>query len=82
MIRYPVGLQSTAHDLKQIKLASLRKLLGIVTQETMLFNDSIYSNITYGLDKVTMKQVEEAARIANAYDFITGFDHGFDTPHR
>ena len=68
------------HDLKQIKLASLRKLLGIVTQETMLFNDSIYNNITYGLDKISMKQVEEAARIANAYGFINDFDKGFDTP--
>ncbi len=68
------------HDLRQIKLSSLRSQLGIVTQETMLFNDTIYSNITYGLDGVSMKKVEEATRIANAYDFITAFKRGFETP--
>jgi len=67
-------------DLKEIKLASLRSLLGIVTQETMLFNDTIYSNITYGLDDVAMDKVVEASKIANAYDFIMAFKNGYDTP--
>ena len=68
------------HDVRQIKLASLRSLLGIVTQETMLFNDTIYNNIIYGLNQVSMERVIEASKIANAYDFITEFEHGFDTP--
>ncbi|HER00549.1 MAG TPA: ABC transporter ATP-binding protein [candidate division Zixibacteria bacterium] len=68
------------HDLRQVKLSSLRAQLGIVTQETMLFNDTIYNNITYGLDGVSKKNVEEATRIANAYDFISAFEKGFDTP--
>lgn len=67
-------------DLRKIELKSLRSLLGIVTQETMLFNDTIYNNVTYGLDDVNRKKVEDACRIANAYDFITAFDKGFDTP--
>ena len=67
-------------DLRKIKLKSLRSLLGIVTQETMLFNDTIYNNVTYGLDDINRKKVEDACRIANAYDFITAFDKGFDTP--
>jgi subfamily B ATP-binding cassette protein MsbA len=67
-------------DLRQITLSSLRSQLGIVTQETMLFNDSIYNNIIYGLDGVTMEHVVEATKIANAYDFIREFENGFETP--
>jgi len=67
-------------DLREIKLASLRKLLGIVTQETMLFNDTILNNITYGLGEVSSERVTEAIKIANAYEFIMGFEHGLDTP--
>jgi subfamily B ATP-binding cassette protein MsbA len=67
-------------DLKKIKLESLRSQLGIVTQETMLFNDTIYNNIIYGLNGITMDRVEEATRIANAYDFIMGFEKRFETP--
>jgi len=67
-------------NLKKIKLSSLRSLLGIVTQETMLFNDTIYNNITYGLDNISREKVVEASKIANAYDFINGFKKGFDTP--
>jgi subfamily B ATP-binding cassette protein MsbA len=67
-------------DLRQITLSSLRSQLGIVTQETMLFNDTIYNNITYGLDGVTMEQVIEATKIANAYGFIMDFENGFETP--
>jgi subfamily B ATP-binding cassette protein MsbA len=67
-------------DLRKIKLKSLRSLLGIVTQETMLFNDTVYNNVTYGLENVSREKVEEACRIANAYNFITAFKKGFDTP--
>jgi len=67
-------------DLKQIKLASLRSLLGIVTQETMLFNDTIHNNIVYGLDNIDSDQVIAAAKIANAHDFIVSFERGYDTP--
>lgn len=67
-------------DLRKIKLESLRSHLGIVTQETMLFNDSIYNNITYGLNGVAMDHVVESTKIANAYDFIMAFEKQFDTP--
>ncbi len=67
-------------DIRKLALKSLRGLMGIVTQETILFNDSIRSNIAYGLEKVGMDRVEEAARIANAHRFIVEFDKGYDTP--
>lgn len=53
---------------------------GYVQQEPVLFNDTIANNIAYGYPGATRKQIEEAARQANAYDFITSFPEGFDTP--
>lgn len=67
-------------DLRKIKLESLRSMLGIVTQETMLFNDTIYNNITYGLDGISLDKVIQASKVANAHDFIKAFEKGFDTP--
>ncbi|NIU16172.1 MAG: ABC transporter ATP-binding protein [candidate division Zixibacteria bacterium] len=67
-------------DLRKIKLSSIRRLLGIVTQETMLFNDTVLYNITYGLLHYTMDQVEWASRIANAHKFISSLEKGYDTP--
>ncbi len=66
-------------NIKDIKLDSLRRLLGIVTQETYLFNDTIKANIAYGLKNISMDEIEKAAQAANAYDFISEFDEGYDT---
>ena len=66
-------------DLREVSLQSLRGLMGIVTQETYLFNDTIYNNIDYGQNGIGAGKVEEAARMANAQEFITTFPDGFDT---
>lgn len=66
-------------NIKEYSLKSLRQLLGIVTQETILFNDTIAHNIGYGLKDVSQKAIEDAAKAANAYDFIQKLPHGFDT---
>jgi len=65
-------------DLREIEIASLRKLIGVVTQETIIFNDTIASNIAYGTDNVTREQIVEAAKKANAHEFITGNLHGYE----
>jgi subfamily B ATP-binding cassette protein MsbA len=67
-------------DLRDIEVGSLRSLFGIVTQETMLFNDSVAANIAYGLDEVDRDQLIEAAKIANAHGFISSFEKKYDTP--
>lgn len=67
------------HDLRTISLKSLRRLMGIVTQETFLFNDTIRNNIAYGLENVTTDKVIEAAKMANAHEFIGDFRDGYDT---
>ncbi len=66
-------------DIKDITLKSLRNMIGIVSQETILFNDSIKKNIVYGNPGATDKEVEEAARQANAHDFIMKLPSGYDT---
>lgn len=66
-------------NINRYSLKSLRDNMGIVTQEPILFNDSISSNIKLGNPSADMSQVEEAARIANAHDFIIGKDDGYDT---
>ncbi len=66
-------------DIRQFSVTDLRGLMGNVNQEAILFNDSFYNNITFGVDNATREQVEEAARIANAYDFIMASEQGFDT---
>ncbi|HUV30313.1 MAG TPA: ABC transporter ATP-binding protein [Acidobacteriota bacterium] len=67
------------HDIRDATIASLRGLMGIVTQETYLFNDTIRNNIAYGLNGVVDERVEEAARMANADEFITQFEDTYDT---
>jgi subfamily B ATP-binding cassette protein MsbA len=57
-------------DLKRIDLRSLRNLMGIVTQETILFNDTVWNNIAYGHDHASQEEVEASARAANAHQFI------------
>ena len=66
-------------DLRDLKVYDLRSMMGNVNQEAILFNDSFYNNITFGVENATHEQVEEAAKIANAYDFIIASENGFDT---
>ena len=66
-------------DIKNIEINSLRRLMGIVSQETILFNDTIGSNIKYGLQSVSDKRLEVAAENANALDFIKDQPEGFET---
>jgi ATP-binding cassette, subfamily B, bacterial MsbA len=65
-------------DVRDVTLASLREQVGIVTQETVLFNDTVRNNIAYGQPHVAMKQVEAAARAALAHDFIQALPAGYD----
>ena len=66
-------------NVKDLGIYDLRQLIGNVNQEAILFNDSFKNNISFGVDNATQEQIEEAAKIANAYDFITQSEHGFDT---
>ena len=66
-------------NVKDLGIFDLRQLIGNVNQEAILFNDSFRNNISFGVDNATQDQIVEAARIANAYDFITQSEHGFDT---
>ena len=66
-------------NVKELKSKELRSLIGNVNQEAILFNDSFKNNISFGVENTTQKQIEEAAKIANAYEFITESEHGFDT---
>jgi subfamily B ATP-binding cassette protein MsbA len=66
-------------DLREVDLRSLRKLLGIVTQETILFNDTVSNNIAYGLRDAEREDVEAAAKAANAHAFISAMPEGYDT---
>ncbi|HOJ18930.1 MAG TPA: ABC transporter ATP-binding protein [Ignavibacteriaceae bacterium] len=67
------------NDIKEIKIEDLRKLMGIVTQETILFNESIKNNIAYGLEEFPLDAVIEAAKTANAHGFITETTDGYNT---
>ena len=66
-------------DVRRLRLHDLRGLMGIVNQDAILFNDTIWNNITFGVEQATEEQVREAARIANALDFITATPDGFET---
>jgi len=65
------------HDVREVTLASLREQIGIVTQETVLFNDTVRNNIAYGQPHVPLKEVEAAARAALAHDFIKALPAGY-----
>ncbi|HWD88829.1 MAG TPA: ABC transporter ATP-binding protein [Mucilaginibacter sp.] len=67
------------HNIQSVTMQSLRSLMGIVNQETILFNDSIFNNIAFGKTDVTMAEVEAAARIANAHNFILEAENGYQT---
>ena len=66
-------------DVRKLGIHDLRQLIGNVNQEAILFNDSFIGNITFGVENATMEQVEQAARIANAHDFIMQTEHGYNT---
>jgi len=66
-------------NIKEYTLHSVRSQMGIVTQEPILFNDSITNNIALGIDHVQQEQIEQAAKVANAYSFIQQKEDGFDT---
>lgn len=66
-------------DVADYSVASWRSRIGVVTQEPALFNDSIFNNIAFGLEGVTPEQVEQAAKIANAHDFISEMEDGYDS---
>jgi subfamily B ATP-binding cassette protein MsbA len=67
------------HDVRDVTVSSLRSQIGIVTQDTVLFNDTVRNNIAYGQPHVAMKEVEGAARAALAHDFIQALPAGYDT---
>ena len=67
------------HDIRQFRIRDLRSLMGIVNQDAILFNDTIWNNITFGVESATEEQVREAARVANALDFISATPDGFQT---
>ena len=66
-------------DIKHLKIKDLRHLMGNVNQEAILFNDTIYNNITFGVESATQAEVEQAARIANAHEFIMATPDGYQT---
>lgn len=66
-------------NVEDVSINSLRSLIGNVNQEAILFNDTFYNNITFGVENATMEQVIEAAKIANAHDFIMETEKGYDT---
>ena len=73
------GIFIDGHDIRDYTLDSLTAQMGIVTQESILFNDTVYNNITFGMENVSREQVEEAARIANALEFIEQLPQKFQT---
>ncbi len=73
------GIYIDGINIKEYKIDELRRLMGIVSQEPILFNDSIYNNIVFGMDGVDAKRVKEAAQIANAHEFIMATENGYET---
>ena len=73
------GIYVDGVNIKDLKVSGLRHLLGMVSQDTFLFNDTIFSNIAFGKSDVTHEEVAEAARIANAHNFIDGTENGYQT---
>lgn len=67
------------NDVRSYRVSDLRSLMGNVNQEAILFNDTFYNNITFGVEHATMEQVEAAARIANAHEFIMETSEGYNT---
>lgn len=73
------SIKIDGNDLRELDTKSYRDIFGIVTQETILFNDTVANNIRYGNDSITDEQIFEASKKANAYEFIIKMQDGFDT---
>ncbi len=73
------GIFVDGEDIRDLKIADMRNLMGNVNQESILFNDTIFGNIAFGVENATLEQVEAAAKIANAHDFITATEDGYYT---
>lgn len=73
------SVKVAGRDVRDYKVKDLRSLMGNVNQEAILFNDTIFNNIAFGATDVTREEVEEAARIANAHDFIMETENGYDS---
>ena len=65
--------------MRTLRLSELRALIGNVNQEAILFNDTFFNNISFGVENATLEQVQEAAKVANAHDFIMATEDGYDT---
>ncbi len=70
------------HDIREYKISDLRSLMGIVSQDSILFNDTVFNNIAFGMNNVSQEAVEEAAKVANAHDFIMNMEKGYQTSVR
>ncbi len=66
------------HDIRDYKISRLRGLMGIVSQDSILFNDTVFNNIAFGMSNVSQEAVEEAAKVANAHDFIMKMEDGYE----
>ena len=73
------SIKVDGHDLRDLQMDSLRKQIGIVSQESILFNDSVFNNIAFGVENAKEEDVIRAAKIANAHDFIMNLEHGYQT---
>lgn len=73
------GITIDGNDLRDLKINDLRNLFGIVTQQAILFNDSVHNNIAFGMEDTPPEAVEQAARVANAHDFISQLENGYET---
>lgn len=73
------GIEVDGHDIRDLKLKSLRDLIGNVNQEPILFNDTIRNNIAFGVEGASQEEIEKAAKIANAHEFILGTEKGYET---
>ena len=72
-------MKVNGHDVRNLRVADLRSLMGNVSQEAILFNDTFRANISFGVEDATDEQIEQAARIANAHDFIMATPEGYNT---
>lgn len=73
------GIYIDGHNIKDLKLHDLRELMGNVNQEAILFNDTIYNNIIFGVENASMEDVIQAAKVANAHEFIESTENGYQT---
>lgn len=73
------SIRIDGHDLRDIRLSDLRKLIAVVSQDPVVFNDSILNNITFGKEPVDLNAVENAAKIAHAHEFIMATENGYQT---